>query len=367
MRSCTTMSAANRVARRSAFTLVELLVVIAIIGVLVALLLPAIQAAREAARNAQCKNNLKQIGLGMLNYESSNKTFPAGGWGFKWMGDPNQGGGPRQPGGWIYQVSPYLEQTVITTIGAGLTGVEMRNALVEQCAVTNPTFTCPTRRPTRPYPALEEPFNCNIPEVAAKSDYFASGGNQKMVTGPGPSTRPPFTDCNDGPQYPGYPNCKWLIPESALYDANTGKSRWTGIVTDHRGARVAQITDGTSNTIAAGEKWMHPDYYDVASKLPPDKKASDNPGDNGSMYLGYDWDTVRWPSGSFDDSGKPQGKIPRRDSEGVDGSTYVESPGSAHPGGVNVAMADGSVASYAFDVDPLLWNALGNREDGEVY
>src|SRR6476620_9751486 len=95
---------------QSGFTLVELLVVIAIIGILVALLLPAIQAAREAARRAQCKNHLRQIGIACLNFENSNKIFPAGGWGFLWMGDPDSGMGRHQPGGWIYQVCPYLEE-----------------------------------------------------------------------------------------------------------------------------------------------------------------------------------------------------------------------------------------------------------------
>ena len=92
------------------FTLVELLVVIAIIGILVALLLPAIQAAREAARRNACKNQLKQLALGCMNYESSIKHLPSGGWGSKWLGDADRGSGPNQSGGWIYNILPFIEQ-----------------------------------------------------------------------------------------------------------------------------------------------------------------------------------------------------------------------------------------------------------------
>ena len=104
---------------RSAFTLVELLVVITIIGILIALLLPAVQAAREAARIAQCQNNIKQLALGCLDHESATKRFPTGGWGFAWTGDPDRGTDWRQPGGWIYNVLPYIEQQALHDLGSG--------------------------------------------------------------------------------------------------------------------------------------------------------------------------------------------------------------------------------------------------------
>ncbi len=105
--------------KSAAFTLVELLVVITIIGILIALLLPAVQAAREAARQTQCRNNLKQLALGCLSHESAIKRFPSDGWGYGWTGDPDRSTDWRQPGGWIYNILPYIEQQPLHNMGTG--------------------------------------------------------------------------------------------------------------------------------------------------------------------------------------------------------------------------------------------------------
>src|SRR6187431_638694 len=107
---------------RLAFTLVELLVVIAIIGVLVALLLPAVQAARESARRMQCQNHLKQFGLAFHSHADTFSHLPTGGWGWSYVGDPDEGFAEKQPGGWLYNILPFIEQKALREIGAGTPG-----------------------------------------------------------------------------------------------------------------------------------------------------------------------------------------------------------------------------------------------------
>src|SRR5690349_3159615 len=98
------------VARRKqrAFTLVELLVVIAILGMLMGMLLPAVKAVRDSMRRMQCKNNLAQIGRGAVAHLAKNGHYPSSGWGYLWIGDPDRGYGAHQPGGWVYNLLPYL-------------------------------------------------------------------------------------------------------------------------------------------------------------------------------------------------------------------------------------------------------------------
>ena len=144
--------------QRRAFTLVELLVVITIIGILVALLLPAVQAAREAARRMQCSNNLKQLGMAALNHESATGHFPTGGWGWYWVGDPDRGTGKDQPGGWIYNLLPYIEQEALYLLPAdgdpkNITAKQLAGAAVMvQQPVT--LLNCPSRRGSVPLPNL---------------------------------------------------------------------------------------------------------------------------------------------------------------------------------------------------------------------
>ena len=136
---------------KSAFTLVELLVVLAIIGILVALLLPAVQSARESARRTQCTNNLKQIGLAFQLHHEAVQFFPSGGWGFKWVGDPDRGFGKNQPGGWAYSIMPFMEANNLHDLGKGGTPAQKKTAAVQLMTTTREGVFCPSRRAAQLY------------------------------------------------------------------------------------------------------------------------------------------------------------------------------------------------------------------------
>jgi prepilin-type N-terminal cleavage/methylation domain-containing protein len=152
---------------RAGFTLVELLVVIAIIGILISLLLPAVQAAREAARRAQCVNNLKQLALACLNHESTVKTLPTAGWA-SWafgvglpqvMGHPEAGTSLTQPGSWLFNILPYLEESPLYRMQQGLTGTTLHDTAKIVIQTPLNCMYCPSRRPPQTYSSADPCIN----------------------------------------------------------------------------------------------------------------------------------------------------------------------------------------------------------------
>ena len=325
---------------RIAFTLVELLVVIAIIGVLVALLLPAVQAAREAARRTQCKNNVRQIGLGFLLHEETHRFYPSSGWGYLWTGDPDRGVGMSQPGGWAFSVLPYMEQTAMHSLGKGLPLAEKKEALGILKGLPIPMFHCPSRRPPLAYPSLEISHNTKSVRNMAKTDYAANGGSHyKAAPGPG-------LFCLEK-----YPDCGWN------YDLKFLNDQFDGVTGQLSEIKPAQVSDGTSNTLMLGEKYLNPVNYDTG------KCGSDN----NSVYQGHDRDTIRWVP---DLQRSPDHKeyrlhLPLADTESED-RQYSHRFGSVHASGFNATYVDGSSHTLNYDIDAEVLYALGVRNDGRV-
>lgn len=156
------------------FTLVEVIVVIAIIGVLVAITLPAIQMARESSRRSSCANNLRQQAVAVKLHEQTHQIFPTGGW-KEYLGDPDAGYGPKQPGGWIYNILSYIEEDSLRQLGRGLKGQPREEALKKLMESPLEVFYCPSRRLARLYPYTgPELKNAKPPEKVAKTDYAIS-------------------------------------------------------------------------------------------------------------------------------------------------------------------------------------------------
>src|SRR3954454_5287369 len=227
----------RRACRAFGFTLVELLVVIAIIGILVALLLPAIQAARESARRMQCQNNLKQIGVAILNYHDAKKAFPSAGTnGDVFYTDPQVGAKAGfERFGWGFQILPYLEESRIYDVGKNHSGLqdipEFNKHALAEIAVS--AFSCPSRgqrfgtTPDGWVPALGDYAGAFFAYLLKQSETAYSYNSPEGVS---------------------LKKYAWRrIISKGGHFSGTAYEKW-------RQVRVKDVTDGTSKTAAIMEK-----------------------------------------------------------------------------------------------------------------
>ena len=367
------------------FTLVELLVVIAIIGILVALLLPAIQAAREAARRSQCINNLKQFGIGLLNYHNSHNTFPKG-----WLAKSSADGYYANAN---TKILPYLEETSLHGIyeqsdewydqGPNSTypGRHVGDTVIAM-------FNCPSTSEPSPYeyPPLKTLLGNNRNAFLATTDYAYCKGNTDAY-------------CVDIPSIaPG----KEVKPGQVRRDLQ-------GVFNIAWGASIKKITDGTSKTIAMGEASSDPRWR-VCSGTPQPNLTPRCTGAGETTPTGeLQWAWIPWIAGqpnstqykgqlgplpsifaatvdamnknpvteSFIDANaltSPNPRVACADSRGapftypggLTGSSYASNFHGDHPGGCNFLMADGSATFLAESTDMLLYQSKGTIAGEEV-
>ncbi|XZE56350.1 DUF1559 domain-containing protein [Planctomycetaceae bacterium SH139] len=331
---------------RPAFTLVELLVVIAIIGILVGLLLPAVQAAREAARRMSCSNNLKQIGLSIHNYESTNRRLPIG-----WNGlvDPIQNTTFR----WSYLAGllPYLEQgNTYSNLNLSLTlyppggGVPPRPEHQAIIATVIPTYLCPSDRAA--------PIADGSGEIGpAPTNYVANFGSG--INDPGDPSDDGQMDLRaDGP----FSNQIWR--------------------------RLAAVTDGLSNTVAVSESLLGFGGGDVPSSQTPDPQfymalvvpppmANANNCSNPVPAAVNRFVASRgrlWAGQAYENTAYNHFFAPN--SERYDCYFWVaggfKAARSNHTAGVQATLLDGSVRFVAETIDLAVWRAVATRNGAEV-
>ena len=280
--------------RRAAFTLIELLVVIAIIGTLIALLVPAVQKVREAANRAQCQNNLKQLALAFHTHHSALGYFPTGGW--EWWSTPTYingvpAVGAQQQAGWGFQILPYIEGQAAWRGGQATNDDDRVRVAMGS---SNPLFFCPSRR------------------------------SAQVVT---------F-------QFPGFFNNRPI--DCALGDYAASNWEMTGVVQQYLPNRIADVTDGTSNTLLLGDRRLNLYFL---GRVQTD--------DDTGYASGWDQDIMRRSDITpLPDYSAPTGNGDLRF-------------GSSHTGVINIALADGSVRTLAYTVDRTTFKYLGSKADGQ--
>jgi len=331
------------------FTLVELLMVITIIGMLVGLLLPAVNMAREAGRRATCSNNLHQLSAAVLGHAEKLNFFPSGGWGSNWVGNPDNGTGINQPGGWIYQVLPYMDGDALHELGKGGTLTVSTSASATRVSMPLPVLYCPSRRAGAAYPYTLStlPNNTSKPlPLAGRTDYAINGGS---VVPQGPAW----------PTFPHFPGPTSLpIPSSFVWpslETTSSLTTFNGIATIRSQVTDAMITDTKDTTYLIGEKYLSPENYTTGL----DYRSGQNPlnADGGDLYSAISGDDVgltRWGTLSL----VPSMDRPAKDNPPANPSLIF---GSAHPAGWHAAFCDGHVQLIGWAIDPSTHQTMASR------
>lgn len=341
----------------SGFTLVELLVVIAIIGVLVALLLPAVQSAREAARRAQCQNQLKQLALACLNYESSKGGLPPimrikgkifgadlNAWNSQHdvvaeaRARPNRSSGNRATS-WILEILPQMERQSLFDAWDQRLNIS-GNEEVARNDIAG--LYCPSRRAA-------------VAEIEHGADLmFRNWDRGGTDYGANIGSGNPF---NNGQSHGAHTGGTCYLHRSCR--TGTGcLGEVIGPMRHNDQARVAEVTDGLSNTILLGEmqRFWAPDDQSLAPGLGGTNYPWDFRGQDGWFLAG-----IATCFGTRDgDESAPF------DTPGGINNWHAESAGSEHIGGANFAMVDGSVFFYSENADPAILDALGTAKLGET-
>jgi prepilin-type N-terminal cleavage/methylation domain-containing protein/prepilin-type processing-associated H-X9-DG protein len=317
-----------RIGRRNrrGFTLIELLVVIAIIAVLIGLLLPAVQKVRDAAARMSCSNNLKQIGLAFHMYHDTNNQFPPG-----YYIDLNI---PFVGSSWSTKLLPYLEQ----------------NAIYNQYNDTLPFWLPQNQAPlTNPLKIFQCPSSPNL-------------GREYMDTWTGPAAGFPITwggSTSDYMALSGVLGSYWDYVFQGNPPANGDREGILHDVEVNKGLRIADITDGTSNTAMVGEMAGLPDLYHGHTLV---KSAPYDPSDP-DQSLGSGWgdpfNGENWLVGSTFDGVTRPGLC-------VVNCVNRTSVFSFHSGAANILIADGSVQRLASSVDPKVLIALITLKKGDI-
>ena len=327
-----------------AFTLVELLVVIAIIGVLVALLLPAVQAARESARRTQCLNNLKQIGLGCLNFQSANRAFPTAGGAVEQLHNAEELAKPiygYENASWMYQILPYIEQQNLYNLRRGDGGTNagfVKTGLAEK---TVPTFSCPVR---------SNRFAVVGVDVYALGDYAGI-----MATDSDPGWLPGF---EYRISYPPRDNEEQIVWTGIIARGGHVKKGSPPQIWKFRRVDFKSIEDGSSNTMMVAEK-AAPDtaYYVIGTPASAYWEAY-------GYYTGADWPHMRQFGAPQTEAGTAAWPVRADSLPRATQAPWEQGFGSGHPSILCTLWGDGSIRAISQAADLIVLDKLGKRADG---